>query len=491
MAYRATACALWALGAWNAWECLGLYSDGALFLMQSVERKSFWVFDSARDYVYGLTQVPLVVALRLGMTDLHWLARVYSVGLIALPTGLYHLALARARSDTVLLATTIAAISMVFMTTSFFAEGEYNTAYALGILVAVWLATTAKLRVADGVVLVVAATLALRVYEAFLYLGPLLAGMTMWTGHRGWGQSGGRSSWLSMPVVIIAPVVIFFAWRDTYAILFCLAPLVMAAILWERRHPTVQTSLAAGLYLLAAVLLLAGSAIAADSLVDRLFFLADTVWDARLSWHNVQLALMLSAALTVVIWGLLRPGDLRRRGPYVLACCLLLLIALSPVLAWQFPQFRPDALEHYRARNAAGIVTAAVVVFIWARTYRCGAWLAALMMLEDPVVARRFLTFSLLMLLAILPSSIFLTTTWMSFLEVMRTTIRTHHGIVAAADTPLSRPPYVFLADPEFLVSLSLALRSAPGDGIVIAPGFNPYHLPTELPDFGQYFWRD
>jgi hypothetical protein len=491
MAYRAAVCILWGLGSWNAWECLGLYSDGAPYFLQSVQRKAFWVFDPARDYVYGLTQVPLVIALRLGVTDLHWLARIYSAGLIALPIGIYHLALARARSDVVLLAVAIAIISIVFMTTSFFAVGEYNTAYALGVLVAIWLATTGKLRVNDGVVLVVSAALAMRVYEILLYLGPLLAGMTMWTAHRGWVQSGGRSNWLAIPTAIIAPAVIILAWWDTYAILFCLAPLLVAAILWGRRRPEMEILLAAGLYQLAAALLLAGSAIAIGSLIDRLYFLAGTVGDGRLFIHNPQFVVILAAALVVVVWGLLRPDDIRRRLPYILACCLLLLLALSPVLALQFPQFRPNPWEHYRARNAAGLVVAAVVVFIWARTYRGGAWHAAFKTLMDPAVARKLLSLSLLMLLATLPSSIFLTTTWISFLDAMRTTIRTHHGIIEAADTPLFRPPHIFWADPQFLVSMSLALRSTSEDGVVVGPFVNPDQLPTELPDLGQFFWRD
>lgn len=490
-AYRATVCALWALGVWNAWECLGLYSDGSLFMIQSVRRMSFWVFDPARDYIYGLTQIPLVIALHLGVTDLHWLARVYSIGLIVVPTSLYHLALIRAKSDTILLAVTIAVVAMVFMTTSFFIEGEYNAAFAIGILIAIWLATADKLRMADGVVLVLVATFALRMYEIFLYLGPLLAGMTAWTAHRGWLQSGGQGNRLVLPMAIIALAAIFLAWWDTYAILFCLPPLVVAGIFWGRHRPESRTSLAAGLYLLAAALLLAGSVIAADSLVRRLSFLVDTVWSARGSWHNAQLILLLSAASVVVIWGLVRPNDLRRRRPYALACCILALLALSPLLAQQIPWLRPDPSAHYEARNAAGLVTAAAVAFIAVRMFRDGAWFAGLTILKNPPVARNLLAFSSLMLLAVLPSSISMTTHWISFLEAMRTTVRTHQGVVPVADTALSRPPHVFFADPEFLISLSLALRATPGDGILVAPDFHTALMPTELPDLGPFFWRD
>ncbi len=78
------------------------------------------------------------------------MARLLSIGLFALPTALYHLALVRVKDDAVLLAAVIAAIGVVFMTTSFFIVGEYNTAYAIAILVAVRLMTADRLTVLDG-----------------------------------------------------------------------------------------------------------------------------------------------------------------------------------------------------------------------------------------------------------------------------------------------------------------------------------------------------
>ncbi len=491
IAYCTTVCALWAFGAWNAWECLGLYSDGAFFMTQSVQRMSFWVFDPARDYIYAITQTPLVIALHLGVTDLHWLARLYSAGLIIVPTGLYHLALARVRHDTILLAVTIAAVAMVFMTTSFFIVGEYNTACAIGVLIATRLASADKPRVADGVVLVIVATLALRTYETFLYLGPLLAGMVMWTAYRRWPIGGGQASRPSIGVAVIALLTILIAWQTTYAILLWVLLAVAVAMFWGMHRPASRATLTTGLYLLAAALLLAGALIAANSLIERLSFLADTIWKAREFWSNAQFVLMLGAALAVAIWGLLRPDDLRRRRLYIPAFCLLLLLALSPVLASHFPLLRPHGEEHYTARNVAGVVVAAIVVFLWARTWRDGAWLPAFAVLKEPAVARNLLGFSSLMFLAVLPSAIFLTTTWISFLAAMQTTVRSHRGVVALADTAPARPPYVFLADPEFVVSLSLAIRATPEDGIVIAPTSYNYNLMADLPDLGGFVWRD
>ena len=490
MAYRVSVFAIWALGVWNAWECVGLYADGAHFLIYSVHRTWFWDFDPARHYFYGLTQLPHLMAIWLGVTDLHWLGRIYSIALVALPTGLYHLALARAKADPVLLAVTIAAVSMVFMTTSFFIEGEYNTAYAAAIVMAVWLAASDRPRLIDGIVLVAMATLSLRTYQVFLYLGPLLAGMAVWAAHRGWVRSGRPGDFLSMPLVVIAPVALFLAWRGTDQILLWLPLLMLGVVACAISRPRLRPALAIGLYQLAAILLVAGSAIAAHSLIGGLSFLAKVVWGGPAFWDNSQFVLMLAASLIVVAWGLFRPDDLCRRRPYILAGCVLLLLALSPALAGEFPWLRPHGEEHYSARSFAGLLVAAIVVFIWVRSWREATASAPLKILEDAAVARRLLAFSTLMLLAVLPSAIFLTTTWISYLGAVRTVVRSHHGMVTIADTPLSQPPHVFLVDP-LVTSLSLALRSTPRDGIVVVSTLSEDNQFVESLDLGRFFWRD
>src|SRR5215813_12068182 len=180
VAYRTTVCLIWGLALWHSWESRGLFVDGSAFLVQIARREWFFDFYLPRLYAMVLGQIPVITGLWLGITDLHQLARLLSIGLFALPTALYHLALVRARHDAVLLGTVIAALAVVFMTTSFFIVGEYNTAYAIAILVAVRLATAAELTVLDGVFLAVIGLLGTRTYEAMLYLGPLLAAMIAW-----------------------------------------------------------------------------------------------------------------------------------------------------------------------------------------------------------------------------------------------------------------------------------------------------------------------
>ena len=140
-AYRATVAIIWALALWHSWTSRGLFVDGANFLVHIVRQEAFFDFYLPRVYAMVLGQIPVMTAVTLGVTDLHLLARLLSLGLFALPTIFYTLALHRAKDDAVLLAVVIAAIAIVFMTTSFFIVGEYNTLYAVTILIAVRLAT--------------------------------------------------------------------------------------------------------------------------------------------------------------------------------------------------------------------------------------------------------------------------------------------------------------------------------------------------------------
>src|SRR5215510_5033881 len=246
VAYRTTVCLIWGLALWHSWESRGLFVDGSAFLVQIARREWFFDFYLPRLWAMVLGQIPVITGLWLGITDLHQLARLLSIGLFALPTALYHLALVRVRHDAVLLAAVIAAIAVVFMTTSFFIVGEYNTAYAIAVAAAVRLATAKRLTVVDGVFLAVVGWLAVRTYEAMLYLGPLLAAMVVWT-----------------------------AWRS------------------KQRPP-----LALALHLLAAVAFLGGMLVAIESLTRpySVEHLDETIDMAANFWQNLQFDLVLPAA---------------------------------------------------------------------------------------------------------------------------------------------------------------------------------------------------
>lgn len=444
VAYRATVGLLWILALWCSWESRGLFVDGSAFLVQVARREFFFDFYDPRLYAMVLGQAPILTAVFLGVTDLHLLAQLLSLGLFALPTALYHLALMRVKDDPVLLAAVLAAIGIVFMTTSFFIVGEYNTAYAIGLVVAVRLVTAKELTVADGAFLVAVGLLAVRTYEVMLYLGPLLALMIAWTVYR-------------------------------------IRPRPLAATL---------------LYLLAIPPFLGGMWVAADSIIhpfsqDHLSRTVATVLDA---WQNVQFDLALGAALVISGWALWRPRDLASRTPYFFAGIFLVLLALSPLLVLTDSLVRPHAKSQYTARSLAGLVVATIVMLMWLYASPLGTRFASFVALRRPEVSRRMLAFACLIVLAVLPSNIYLTLEWCSYLDTVRTIVRSNKGVIAYEATPLSRRPLETLVESWILPSQSLALRGKHGDGIIAPPrDFNNWQPfpPAEPYPLGHYMWRD
>src|SRR6267154_2311742 len=315
-AYRATICLIWALALWHSWTCRGLFVDGSAFLVQIVRREWFFEFYAPRLYAMIAGQIPVMTAVTLGVTDLHLLARLLSFGLFGLPTLFYTFALHRVKDEPVLMAIVIAAIAIVFMTTSFFIVGEYNTAYAITLMVAVRLATAERLTFVDSLVLVLAAALATRTYEVMIYLGPLMSLMILWR-----------------------------VWRAPAR------PIV----------PTLLHLAAAGFFIFAMF-------VAIDSVVfpHSAEHLVESWHQAFFFWQNMQFDLAFIAALVIVVWGLLRPGDLATLRPYRWALILLAILALSPLLALTDTLVRPLAKSQYVARMASGLVIAFMVVIIWA-----------------------------------------------------------------------------------------------------------------------------
>lgn len=435
---------LWTLVLWHSWECRGLFVDGSAFLVQVARREFFFDFYDPRLYAMILGQAPILTAVFLGITDLHLLAQLLSLGLFALPTALYHLALLRVKDDPVLLAAVLAAIGVVFMTTSFFIVGEYNTAYAIGIVVAVRLVTAKELTIGDGAFLVAVGLLAIRTYEVMLYLGPLLSVMIAWTVYR------------------------------------------------MRSRPLVATFL----YLIAILPFLGGMWVAADSVIhpfseDHLSRTAATVLDA---WQNVQFDLALGAALIIAGWALFRPQDLAGRKPYLFAGIFLVLLALSPLLVLTDSLVRPHAKSQYTARSLAGLVIATIIMLMWLYTSPLGARFASLVALRRPEVSSRMLAFGCLIVLAVLPSNTYLTLEWRSYLDTVRTVVRNEGGVIPYESTPLSRRPLETLVESWILPSQSLALRAKRGDGIIAPPrDFNNWQPfpPAEPYPLGQYMWRD
>jgi hypothetical protein len=444
-AYRATVALIWALAFWHSWTSRGLFVDGANFLVHVVVQEDFFDFYDPRRYAMVAGQIPVIIAVTLGSTDVHLLARLLSLGLFGLPTIFYTLALHRAKDDPILLAIVIAAIGLVFMNTSFFIVGEYNTLYAVVTLMGVRLATAERLTIKDGLALALLALLSIRVYETMIYLGPLLCAIMLWK-----------------------------VWR---------AP----------SRPIVATVL----FLLAAAFAIRGMTVAIYSVThphqpEHL----EEVWLWAINfWQNLQFDLALGATVVVVVWALAKPTDLARNRPYAYAAIFLVLLALSPLLALTDGLVRPHAKSQYVARTVSGLIIATMVVVCVAYRARPPVRLPAFETLRRPEAARRFLSFSFVMLMAGLPADLQLTQSWVGYLDAIRASIQSRSGVIPVEDTPLARRPYSMFVEDWVLTTQSLVLRGKPTDGVLAPPrsygnAWVPFP-PEELPNMGRFYWRD
>jgi hypothetical protein len=330
------------------------------------------------------------------------------------------------------------------MTTSFFIIGEYNTAYAVTIMAAAWIATTDRLQIGDGAVLLAVAFFFSRSYEVTVFLGPLLAAVTV-------------SRMATVPS---------------------------------------QSRVATALYGLAALFFLGGLVVAIVSFLEPFDpeHFETTYLNVTNFWQNLQFDLALAAAAVVVVWALVHPAGLRRPAPFLWASLFVVLLAFSPLLLMTESVVRPLARSQYVARFAGGAVIAAIVLFMWIHTSRIGRLVPALTVLRQPDVARRFAGFAALLLAATVPADVLLTATWSTYLNTLKTVVRSQAGVVAIEDTALAHQPAVLLVEDWAMPSQSLVVRSKAGDGVV-APfrtykGWAPFP-PEKAPDIGPYFWRD
>jgi hypothetical protein len=442
--YRAAVCLLWALALWHAWVCRGLFVDGSAFMSQIAVYEWFFAFYPPRVYAMVLGQIPVMLGMKLGVTDLHWLSRLLSLGLFGLPTIFYHAALARARHDPVLLAIVLAAIGVVFFTTSFFIVGEYNTLYGMMMLVAVMLATTDRLNVRDGIVLLLIGILALRTYEAAVYLAPIVAPMILWR-------------------------------------------------VWSMR---MRPPLVALLYVGAAVGIAGGFVIALQSILVP--WNADHRNDALHTilnfWQNMQFMFALAGVATLAVWALIRPADLATARPYLWAAMWALLLALTPLLGFVDGQIRPLAKSQYVARTMGGGLIAAMIVTIWVYSSDAGRGLDVMRVVRTPIAGRNLLALGAALFLAVLPSDLYLTATWSRYLEVFRDTVQSRNGLIPYEETALAKRPHILFVENWTIPMASLVLRSKREDGIILTPlgytEWQPFNPAESHPDLGRYFWR-
>lgn len=161
-----------AIGVSGVFVARGLYADGALFLLNILEGRGYWDYDPARTFAQLVMQSPVVLALRLGVRDMGLLVPAHSFGLIALPLLVWLCTFLLAARTQLFWPMTLA-FSVSYLTTGFFAIGEFNLVYASSALCCVLL-LRAEFGIGAAVALVLCAFTLTRSYEAMVFLGPLL-----------------------------------------------------------------------------------------------------------------------------------------------------------------------------------------------------------------------------------------------------------------------------------------------------------------------------
>jgi hypothetical protein len=445
VAYRLVVALLWALVVYDSIECRGLFWDGASFLVNVIDSRDFHDFYPARAHVGWVTQLPVLIALQLGVTDTHALAVLYSAALFALPAGLYHLALARVRHDPVSAAVVLVAIALVYLPTSFFIIGEYSAAYGAVIAAMAVLLTSDRRRLRDALVVLALAVLCLRSYEAMVYLGPLLAAAVMW-----WSAT--------MP-------------RDATA-----------------------ARLAAWLAALAFVgsALVAGGTIAVYWAHPHFVLVRAAILDF---WQNLQFVVPAAGLALVAFVSLVLPSWLRGWIP----AGLIILTSVALVCTLWFRQWiGPDSMvfppAHYVARTAAGCLLWAMLVFMWIHTVWRRTAPALLRILREAAVGRRLVAALTILVVAAAIPDVVMTRLWGGYLDYLKGVLAGPAKIVHASDLPHEQWPYRLFSQDWTAPALGALLRGGPDQAVLLGPeGAEPMPFDSRcgtLPRLKGYSWR-
>lgn len=418
--YRGVALLLWALAAYNAFVCRGLFWDGAAFLANIVDSGTFHDFYPARAHVGWVTQLPVLLAIEFGVRDTRVLATVQSAAMFALPVGLYHLALARVWRDATLLATVLTIIVVVYLPTSFFIIGEYNAAYAAATATFAIGLTSEHHRHRDGILLCLLAALLLRSYEAMLYLGPLLALLALW-----WMARAPRTDLLARVLGMVAA-------------LGFLASAAVAGVTviayWDHPHFTLVRA----------------------AVLDF--------------WQNQQFIVPIAALAVFGLISLVRPAWLLGPGPLVVIAIAALLLVATLFARRLNPEAMLFPPAHYVARTAAGWTLAILLAVMWAHV----AWRRdppkLLIVLRQPEVGRRLATATAALVVAAAIPDFRLTTLWTDYLGYLRGVIASRSGFIPFQELPTRQWPHRLFSQEWTLPALSALLRSSPGEAIVLGP---------------------
>ena len=494
VAFRIASAMLWLLVLWSSWNCIALYSDGSWFMMRIVDRGFFVNYDHARSYALGLWQVPLVFALRAGVTDLQWLAKAYSFGTLLLPAALYQLALLRSRDDAALMVGVIAAIAAVFSTSFMFSVGEYSTAYATAVAVMAFCARRDTARLTDGIVLLVLGVLSVRTYEIFYHLGPLLAALLVWRASRASTWSDLVSRWpvpaavllMGLPILAVA-----LGWAGSFVLPAAVAVFIAGALSAAWLLPARTGVVAAVVHLGAAALFMSSSAFSVVSIHLRggPLLLKMVALDAVGFWQSPPTDIAFLSLGLLVICALARPGLLHGRWPFLLAALPLPLLALMPLFQAGGWPHKPLITVHYLSRMLGGMAVVAMLVIAWLRVIEFRRRPRALAILDAPDVQRRALALVVALQIAVLPATLYAGFEWRAMLGDLRAVLQDNRGMMLFRDLPPTILRFFWdESDSSFIGFLSRGLQGHL-DAALVAPPMDITNEP--VPSLPGYHWRD
>ena len=164
--------AVLALGVTGIYAAIGLYADGSSSLFSILTSNGYYDFDKPRRFAQIITQTPVVLAIKLGVKDLNFLIRMHTLGLIAIPLGFWISALLLQIKNNFFWLLALA-FAVSYLSSGFFAGGEYNITYAMTAFCAA-IIFRRDIGVTGAAILVVTAIALTRSYEAMVFLGPLL-----------------------------------------------------------------------------------------------------------------------------------------------------------------------------------------------------------------------------------------------------------------------------------------------------------------------------
>lgn len=449
--YRSTVLLLWALVVHNTLVSRALFWDGASFVANMLELRTFHDFYPAREHIAWLTQTPVLLLAELGVRDTRLLSMVFSFAAFGLPTAFYHLALARTRGEPTLQAAVLFVIAAIYLPTCFFIVGEYNATYAAATAaMAVMLTSDGRQSRVDAAILCGLGLVCIASYEAMIYLGLFLASAALW---------------------------------------------------WVGRKPPAGSApdpIARLLGLVAAIAFLAGAAVAAHAVIE--YWHNDYFIRVRAAtfdfWQNLQFVVTATGLGMLALLCFVRPSLLRGWGPVALVGLTAVVLAATPLyrlLSAEAMLFPP---AHYIARTAAGGVFVILFAVLWAYV----AWRrhppALLAVLREPAVGRRLATAMFVLVLAAAVPDFVLTRLWSNYLAYFRSVVTSNTGVVYAEGLPLETWPNRLFFQDWSLPALSAIVRSAPGQGVIAIKKTYLYNPPFDpscgtVPRLEGFAWRD